>query len=152
MRTTSVSINGAGDWVAVPQMKRTIMATTLFHYSQRKTTYDLERTKNEAVVRTRDARGDRNRRCRADRRRISSRADSVTRETSSGGRSLQKRPGAQGHSCRRFPADDGDHGGRPSIRLLGLSRRGRHGQGRLGGGYSEKTDGSQYGEHGRHHQ
>ena len=34
--------------------------------------------------------------------------------------------------------DDGDHGGCPAVRLLRLSRRGRHRQGGLGGGYAEK--------------
>src|SRR5438093_3588902 len=130
MRTTSVSINGQ-----IVSEKSQACAGRDGDYNgedflpthRRKTTYDVERTKNEAVVQTRDTRGNRNRRCRADRRRVNSRADSVTRETPFGGRGLQERPGAQGNSRGRFPGDDGDHGGCPSIRLLGLSRWGRHG-------------------------
>src|SRR5262249_45692752 len=112
---------------------------------RREATYDVERTKSAALVRTGNTRGHSSRTCRRDRCRTGGGADRVARKTDSGGRRLQERPSAQRDFGRRLPGDDGDHDGGPSVRLLGLSCGGRDGQGGLGGRYAEKADGTQDG-------
>ncbi len=84
--------------------------------------YAVEQTKN-ATARPRNRRRHLPRHCRPDRRRVGDRADDAPGKTPSCGRGLQERPGAQGNSRGRIPGDDGDHGGRASVRLLGLSRQ-----------------------------
>ena len=85
-------------------------------------------------------------------RRPDVRAPGVAAAAAAVGSGVQERPGAQRHSRRRIPGNDGHHGGVAAVRLLGLSRQCGDRQRRLGGRHAEEDHGAPDGEHGCRHQ